>query len=133
MNRVAVYVVAGLVALLAAMVPAFAAQTNFKLPTETGGAYSSMVRLAPTYVDARVLAATTAESHTVPTGARFVVFSSNCAAFYALRNGTAAVPAADVTDGSGSELNPSAWFVEGASTIGLISPTACIVTLSFYL
>lgn len=119
--------------LLVLVLPAQAAQTIFKLNPDSSGTYSSIVRLAPTYVDARVLAANVAESHTVPTGARFVIFSANCAAFYVLPNGTAAIPAADVTDGTGSVLNPSAWFVEGKATLGLISPTTCIVTMEFFL
>lgn len=125
-------IIAGLLLLVAAIAPS-AAQTNFTLVPDTAGRYSSMVRLMPTYVDALVLAVSTNENHTVPKGTRFVVFSSNCAAFYAKGGGTAEVPAADVTDGSGSELNPSAWFVEGVTTIGIISPTVCTVTLSFYL
>lgn len=51
------------------------------------------------YVLARVLAAGVAESITVPAGAAVVVFSAT-ADFYANARGTAAVPAADVTDGS---------------------------------
>ena len=92
------------------------------------------LRIAPTFVDARVLAAGANESHTVPTGARWVIFSSSCAAFYAKTGGTAAVPAGDVTDGSASELNPAGWLLAAATTaIGLISPTACTITLSWYL
>lgn len=123
----------GVLVLLVATSLALGAQTNFRLPVETGGNFSSFVRQMPTYVDARVLAANVNESHTVPTGARFVLFSGSCAAFYVKNGGTAAVPAADVTDGSGSALNPSAWFIEGATSLGIISPTACVVTMEFFL
>ena len=86
-------------------------------------------------VDARVLAATTAELHTIPDGARFVVFAAS-ALFYA-KFGTslvaAAIPAADVTDGSAPEMNPEARQIpSGATHISLIAPAATIVTLSFY-
>lgn len=112
---------------------AFAAQVQnqFVLTPESRGAYSSNVRLAPTWIDARVLAANVNEDHTVPTGALWVVFSANCN-FYAKPAATAAVPAADVTDGTGSELNPTAWRIAGITTIAMIAPTACIVSLSFY-
>ena len=106
-------------------------QNQFVIEPESRGAFSSMVRLAPTWIDARVLAANVAESHTLPTGALWVVFSANCN-FYANPNGTAAVPAADVTDGTGSELNPSAWRIVGQTAISFIAPTTCIVTMAYY-
>lgn len=117
--------------ILAGLTFAAQVQNQFILTPESRGAYSSNVRLAPTWVDARVLAVSTAEAHTVPTGALWVVFSSNCN-FYASAVTTAAVPAADVTDGSASELNPAAWRIAGVTTISLIAPTACVVTMAFY-
>lgn len=87
-------------------------------------------RSAPLYVDARDLAATTNETHTVPTGADYVIFSAD-GDFYAKPNGAAAVPS-DVTDGTASELNPLCWDLTGVVTIGLIASAARKVTLSFY-
>ena len=87
-------------------------------------------RSAPTYIDARDLAATTNETHTVPAGADYVTFSGD-GDFYAKPNGAAAVPS-DVTDGTASELNPVIWDLNGVTSIGLISPVARKVTLSFY-
>lgn len=83
------------------------------------------------HIDARVLAAGVAETHTVPTAADIVIFSSD-GDFYARPNASAAVPAADVTDGTGSELNPVIWHLSGVTTIGIIAPAAQKVTLSFY-
>lgn len=122
----------GATLLLALFSVAYAAMNPFRVPADADGSRSSQIRVAPSYVDARVLAATTAESHTVPTGAKFVIFSSSCAAFYAEPNATAAEPAADVTDGTGSELNPTAWQLVGVTTIGVISPTTCVITMAFY-
>lgn len=82
-------------------------------------------------INNRVLASGVAESDTVPADARLVMFSST-GNFYCKINGTAAIPAADVTDGTGSELNPSVRSVEAANTISLIAPTACVVTLAYY-
>ena len=90
-----------------------------------------LARNAPDHVDARVLAANVNEDHTVATDAKYVIFSSTVD-FYAKKGGTAAVPAADVTDGTGSELNPTIWYISGITTIGLIAPTAAVVTLTFY-
>lgn len=96
-----------------------------------GGNNSSMIRAAPGYTDARVLAANTAESQTVPTGARFVIFSSTCN-FYAHPSATATVPAADTTNGTSSELNPAGWGLAGVTTISVIADATCTVTMSFY-
>ena len=85
------------------------------------------------YVLSRSLAASTAESFTVPTSprARFVLFSSNVD-FYANWTTTATVPG-DVTDGSASELNPSMRFIPNDCTaISVISPDAGVVTASFW-
>lgn len=85
----------------------------------------------PTYVDARALGIAINEDHTIPTGAKYVIFSAT-ADFYAKIGGTAAIPV-DVTDGSGSELNPIVRHIsDSATTIGLIAPAACEVTMSFY-
>ena len=86
---------------------------------------------APSYIDARFLAATTNEAHTIPTGARIVVFSAE-ADFWARPDATAAIPSADVTDGSGSQLNPANWNIEANTTINVISATAQTVCLTFY-
>lgn len=86
---------------------------------------------ASNHVDARVLAAGVAESHVVPRGARYVLFSANTD-FYAKFDGTAAVPAADVTDGSASVLNPGLRGISGVATIGLISSSICVVTMEFF-
>ena len=119
--------------LLAILATGAIAQNNFVIPPDVPARYPSNIRPAPTYVDARVLAANTAEVWTAPASTRFVIFSSNCD-FYAKPNAAAAVPAADVTDGSASELNPAAWyFITPVTTIGLISASACIVTVTPYL
>ena len=114
-----------------AALPALA-QNVFRIMPESGGAFASYLRVPPTYIDVRVLGVATNEDHTVPSGAKWVVFSANCAAFYVKIGTTAAVPAGDVTDGSGSELNPSSWYLGAASQLGIIAPATCVVTLSFY-
>ncbi len=121
---------AAIIALLA--LPALAAGTlnTFKILPENGGAFSSMVRIAPTYVNANALAANVAESQTVPTGARWVMFSSTCN-FYANPTTTATVPG-DTTDGTASELNPAAWYGGDVTTISIIAGVTCTVTMAFY-
>lgn len=78
-----------------------------------------------------VLTADVEKVVTVPTGADIVLFGTT-ANFYCKMNATAEVPTIDVTDGSGSELNPSSRQIAGVSTIHLISASNCIITLAFY-
>lgn len=84
----------------------------------------------PTYVLARVLGVATAESMTVPTGARYVLFSSS-GDFHVSYTTTATVPA-DTTDGTACELNPELRDITGVTTISVISPAAQLVTAAFY-
>ena len=90
----------------------------------------TFARSAPLYIDARDLAASTNETHTVPAGADYVIFSAD-GDFYAKPNGAAAIPS-DVTDGTASELNPVIWDLTAVTSLGLISSAARKVTLSFY-
>ena len=103
--------------------------------TDGGQGRRAFAPPAGDYIDARVLAASTAERHIVPTGARYVVFSAD-ATFYAKfgdSNVTAAIPAADVTDGTGSMVNPETREIpSGVTHISLIAVAATIVTMAFY-
>lgn len=121
------------VLLLASM--AAQAQNQFTIPAAPGPGFSTSIRPAPTYVQARVLAAGVAETVTLPANTRIVIFSANCN-FHAKPGASAAVPAADVTDGTASEMNPSAWYFANAAgatqDVTVISSGACIVTLSAY-
>lgn len=77
----------------------------------------------------------TAEDLTIPSGAKYVVFSAT-ADFYVGWSATAAVPA-DVTDGSASELNPTVrrltQSVLDAGVVSVNAPAAgTIITASFY-
>lgn len=91
---------------------------------------------APRWVNEVVLAAGVAKQMTVPVVggtayAHFACFSADCD-FRVGYNTTAAISAGDVTDGSGSELNPDQRYLLGITTISLISPTGGRVTVSFY-
>ena len=93
-------------------------------------------RPVPSYVLAKSLAASSAESFSVPTLdgtlARYVIFSANCD-FYANCYTTATVPG-DTTDGTASELNPSGYELPTDITaISVITAaSAGIVTAAFY-
>ena len=83
------------------------------------------------YNDVRVLAASIAESHTVPANAKTVIFKAT-GDFYVNAFGTAAIAAADVINGTGSELNPQRRSLAGVTAISIIAPAITTVTMSFY-
>lgn len=84
-------------------------------------------------IDMRVLAANTAERHTVPVGSAFVLAASS-ADFYIRWHASldASIPGADVTDGSGAEYKPGLRNISGLASFSIISPTAATVSLSFF-
>lgn len=108
------------------------AQNQFYIPSEGHGAYSSMLPVMPAYVDALVLAANVNESVTVPTGVIRVVFYTTCVNFYVRSGSTAAIPVADVADGTASIPNPIGFAIDGITSLGVISPAACVLALAFY-
>lgn len=95
--------------------------------------YGPVPRPIPQSVMTRVIAANTAETITPPAGSRYVIFSANVDIFVNCF-ATATVPAADVTDGTGSELNPAAYAfnTNERPDISVISASAGIVTAAFY-
>lgn len=87
------------------------------------------------YVDARVLAAGVAESFTVPATARFVRLSTNDTLVYFNPNGTAAVPGADISNGSSSvpiKYQSRLMCVDGYSAISVVCAGAAVVTAEWF-
>ena len=83
-----------------------------------------------TDINGALLAANIAESITIPSGSRFALFNAT-ADFYARYNGTAAV-ISDITNGAGSELNPTLRTLVSGDTISVISGETCYITVAFY-
>ncbi len=107
----------------------------FETDYPRSGSRGSLAPVQADTIDARVLAAGAAEVHAVPTGAQHVLFSATGDFFakFGASGVAAAVPAADVTNGSAPELNPAARRVpDGATHVALVAPAACTVTLSWY-
>ena len=89
----------------------------------------------PDYVDARVLAASTAEQHTVPAGMAWCYLSAEMPVFLAWgSNPTAAVPSGDVTDGTSSFLMMRDMWLpcSDIAKISILARVAGVVTLAFY-
>ena len=72
-----------------------------------------------------------ATTFTVPASAKFVLFSATDN-FYVNWSGTAAIPSGDITNGSGSELNPIIRSITPGATFSVIAAADIVVTLSFY-
>jgi hypothetical protein len=103
---------------------------NALSPMVKGGMLLGINR--PTYTLSRTLAASTAESITVPSGSTKVLLNGTVD-FFANFTTTATVPG-DVTDGSASLLIncPMLISIEGCTTISVISAYVCNVSASFY-
>jgi len=96
---------------------------------------SASVANRSSYVNSLSLGIATAESATIPTGAKYIRFKATTLA-YADFVTTAAVPA-DVTDGSAPMILPAGLATEviplsGVTAISLISPAASVVTMEYW-
>ena len=127
-----VFILLAIMLLFQGIVYAAPALNKFELQADTRGNHNTLIPNVSKWVDAKVLAAGVAESITVPTDAKMVIFSANNDFYINSSGGTAATPSADVSDGSASELNPSVRYVYGQGTISIISPYTRIITLSYY-
>lgn len=126
--------------LLAAML-ALGAICLYAAGTEPPG-ISSVIRnsgRAPsTFINARVLAANTAETVTAPTFVTYPsakalgVFSANCSNWYYNVTAAAAVPAADVTDGGAAGRAPVSLILAQGGTVSIVADATCIVTTEWY-
>lgn len=79
-----------------------------------------------------VVAGPTAKSVTVPTGAQYVTLSAT-GDYAADAYKTAVLYTSDISDGTGSEMNPAVRDCKGLASISVIAPVAdTYITLSFY-
>lgn len=82
-----------------------------------------------------VLAANTAKTlnrNEFPSDATHVVINSTVSALMVKAGGTAAVPGADIKNGTGVTIDPVFIELASASSLSFINATACVVSLSFY-
>lgn len=85
----------------------------------------------PSHVFSSVLTINTNKSFTVPDTAVYVMFSAN-GDFYVGYDEAAAVPSGDTVDGTAQELNPAGRYIEGITTVQVISEAAIKITLSWF-
>ena len=83
------------------------------------------------HINNYVLTADVNKAVSVPAGARYAIFAADEDIWVKI-GGAAAIPSGDITDGTGSELNPGVRWVEGETTIGVISAYAAKVSLMFF-
>ena len=84
------------------------------------------------YVESVVLSAGTAQSVSVPAGAKFVMFSSS-ADFWMKEGSTVAVRGATTTNGSGGELNPYIRKLNSdVRQVSVVAADTCHISIAFY-
>lgn len=85
-------------------------------------------------INSYILGINVARSAVVPALATKVFFSASPVGseFYVNQKAAATVSVGDVIDGSASEFCPEGRKCTPGDTISIISPAACVVTLSFY-
>ena len=84
------------------------------------------------YVNTYLLTASAAKTITIPTGSRYVIFASTADIWVRIGTGTAAIPAGDTNDGTGSALNPICRWIEGETQMSIISAYAAKISISYY-
>lgn len=87
------------------------------------------------WIDQLALTGGSAGTWTVPTGFDMVIITYTAGKLYGSTiGGTAVLPAAAISDGTGSEeiINGSSRRVFGGQTISMINATTCKVSLSLY-
>jgi hypothetical protein len=88
----------------------------------------------PSYVNQLSLSAATAASTTIPAGVDVVRIHYTAGVAYGKLNGTAVVPVATVTDGTGSFMvtQGDVFSVRTGDMLSLINASACLVTFSYW-
>lgn len=77
--------------------------------------------------------ANTAESYTVPAGVNRVMFSSPFNFWVRYDGSAASVPAAEITNGTGSEMNPAGGSVQEGDIISFVSQdNNCPISISCF-
>lgn len=86
----------------------------------------------PTFINNYSLAASTAKTVTVPSGAVIAIINSDANIWARYDGVDAEVPSGDTTDGTGSELNPAAREVSEIATFSIIASVATKVSIAFF-
>lgn len=105
-----------------------------RFTTEKG--LATLIPIPSGYVNNVVLVANTNEEFTIPSGATIVFFSFDVPIWVSFGDETnhpdAAVPSADVVDGTGSIFNPGSRNIGKYTRINIISDFAAKGSLEFY-
>lgn len=98
----------------------------------TGNSRSVDALNLPKHIDVVVLVAGVAQDYTLPAGAELLFFNPRDTFFMKTGSGTASIPTVSTTDGSASEMNPSARTIRAETVISLISSVNTVVHISVY-
>ncbi|HXC37875.1 MAG TPA: hypothetical protein VN667_02935 [Burkholderiales bacterium] len=109
-----------------------AAPNSLSLPFDATGQQPAYLRPPAAWTDNLHLSSNTNKTYTIPAGARYLIFGGGCSVFYVKRNGAASIPSGDVTDGTASTGNPPGYYVQGVTTLGVISAANCDLSVDVY-
>jgi len=105
---------------------------NFSLYRDRYTQSPALIPKAPLWVDNVVLPANTVANYTVPATARVVLFSYSDPNVYTSFTGTAAIPAANVSNGAGVDICPSSAYLSAGDVISFICANAAKVAIKVY-
>lgn len=103
---------------------------TFLLELDGNGRGTDIVPIS-THTVVLLLAAGTGRALTVPVGAKVALFSAT-GNFWLKADAVPPLPVGDILDGSAPELNPAGRMVEGVSSLGVVAPVACTLSIAFY-
>lgn len=103
---------------------------NYRVFSDANGTPTDVIEVSDSRY-AVVLAAGVPKNITVPIGATAVAFNAT-GAFWVQYGAAAALPGVDDVGGGAPELAPAARRVAAGTTLGLVAPAACTVSLCFY-
>lgn len=86
----------------------------------------------PTWVDNIVLTANVISYYTIPTGAKYLLFSSSTTPVYMSFNTNATIATTNITTGYGSLIGPVLVDVRTVTSVSMVSPVATIVSIAVF-
>jgi len=108
----------------------------FKGSSEGAAHVKDRLNFTPPFPDQidQIAVTTTSGAYTVPEGIKYIIFAYEPGANIAVRaENTAVYPAAGITDGTGSLINPANFDVSGVSALHFIAKdTDTVVSLALY-
>lgn len=106
------------------------AKKHLNLGKDPNGS-TTFLRGTTDYIDVIVFNGSS-QNYTIPSGAKYLIFSSTGNFWLDPRGGTVSVPAVTTVDGTSFELNPAGFEVSGVSSISVIGTSGQVLSIAVY-